>query len=103
MPTLSAETETDFLDIYRQTIAELMPRDRQVLDEALRSVTTAFAVAKALPSIPMKTGYPDLPDLPSPHVAAIAEGIADYEAGRFRDGDVVMAELRARFDIGRKS
>jgi len=103
MPTLSAETETDFLDVYKQTMAGLLPRDRVALNHALRSVTAAFAVVKTKDANPEDGIYPDLPDLPSSHVAAIAQSIADIEAGHIRSGAEVMAEMRERFGLGGKT
>jgi len=52
----------------------------------LKSVTMAFAVAEEPAHQGESTIYPDLPDPPFAHVAAIAKSIADVESGECGPG-----------------
>ena len=107
-----ADAEPDFLSFYTRTARALPRRDRTALDAALRAVTRVFAGRRrvrrrllpkyAHASLPTFADhvegepFPDLPGLPAGDVAAIARGLADLDAGRVQDGDVMIAGRRER-------
>lgn len=92
MPTLTLPIElTD--EAYRY--AATLP-----VAEQLRVVSIASSVAFTAAADHEKTDVAPT-DLSSEDLAEIAEGIADSDAGRHRDGDVAIRELRARMGWSR--
>ena len=95
---------------YERTVKALLRRDRAALDAALRAVTRAFAGRRSIRRRPAPTArvgklptfadhvegepFPDLPGLSSADVAAITRGLADLDAGRYRESNAMVADFR---------
>ncbi|MBC8138284.1 MAG: hypothetical protein H8F28_20590 [Fibrella sp.] len=93
MPTMNLPINlTD--DAYRY--AATLP-----IAERLRMVSIASSIAFATAASYDGDGA-NLPGLTPEDLADIAEGIADSDAGRHRDGDVASAALRAQMGWSRE-